>query len=36
MPKVILSGNVIAKAMGKYRPGLACGTVIFMAAGTAI
>ena len=29
-------GNVIASAIGKYRPGLAFGTVIFIAAGTAI
>lgn len=33
---VILIGNVIANAMGKKRPGLALGTEIFIAAGTAI
>ena len=33
---VILTGNVIANAMGKNNPGFAFGTVIFIAAGTAI
>ena len=33
---VILTGNVMANAMGKNKPGLAFGTVIFIAAGTAI
>ena len=36
IPKVILKGNVTAKAMGKKIPGLAFGTAIFMAAGTAM
>ena len=36
MPIVILTGKVIANAMGKYKPGFAVGTVIFMAAGTAM
>lgn len=33
---VILTGNVIANAIGKNNPGFAFGTVIFIAAGTAI
>jgi len=33
---VIFTGKVSAKAMGKYKLGLALGTFIFMAAGTAI
>jgi len=33
---VMFMGNVTANAMGKYKPGLALGTDIFMAAGTAI
>jgi hypothetical protein len=32
----MFTGNVMASAMGKNKPGLALGTVIFMAAGTAI
>ena len=36
MPRVILNGKVTAKAIGKNNPGLAFGTVIFIAAGTAI
>ena len=36
MPMVMLTGNVTASAIGKNNPGLAFGTVIFMAAGTAI
>jgi hypothetical protein len=36
IPKVILNGKVTAKAMGRYKPGLAFGAAIFMAAGTAI
>jgi hypothetical protein len=36
IPTVILTGNVIANAMGRYKPGFACGTAIFMAAGTAM
>ena len=36
MPKVILKGKVTANAMGIYSPGLACGTAIFIAAGTAM
>ena len=36
MPMVIFTGNVTAKAMGKNKPGLALGTVIFIAAGTAM
>jgi hypothetical protein len=36
MPRVMFSGKVIARAMGIYNPGLAFGTAIFMAAGTAI
>jgi hypothetical protein len=35
-PIVILMGKVIAKVIGKYNPGFAWGTDIFMAAGTAI
>ena len=33
---VMLTGKVTASAIGKNNPGLAFGTVIFMAAGTAI
>lgn len=33
---VILMGNVTARAMGKNNPGLAFGTDIFIAAGTAM
>jgi hypothetical protein len=33
---VIFTGKVKARAMGKYKLGLAWGTLIFMAAGTAI
>lgn len=36
IPKVMLKGKVIANAMGKYKPGFALGTAIFMVAGTAI
>ena len=36
IPKVMLKGNVTAKAMGKKIPGFAFGTAIFIAAGTAI
>jgi hypothetical protein len=36
MPMVMLMGKVTAKAMGKNNPGLAFGTEIFMAAGTAM
>lgn len=36
IPSVILNGNVIAKAIGMYKLGLALGAAIFMAAGTAI
>lgn len=36
MPIVMFTGNVMANAMGRYKPGLALGTDIFMAAGTAI
>lgn len=36
MPKVILKGKVMAKAMGKYKPGFAFGTDNRMAAGTAM
>lgn len=36
MPIVMLMGNVTARAIGRNNPGSACGTVIFMAAGTAI
>ena len=32
----MFNGKVTAKAMGRNRPGLALGTEIFMAAGTAI
>ena len=32
----MFTGKVTAKAMGKNNPGFAFGTVIFMAAGTAI
>lgn len=33
---VMLKGNVTASAMGRYKPGFALGTAIFIAAGTAI
>jgi hypothetical protein len=33
---VMFTGKVTAKAMGIYNPGFALGTVIFIAAGTAI
>ena len=33
---VMFTGKVTAKAIGRNNPGLAFGTVIFMAAGTAI
>ena len=33
---VMFIGNVIARAMGKNKPGFACGAAIFMAAGTAM
>jgi hypothetical protein len=36
IPRVILTGKVIAKVMGRNNPGFALGTVIFIAAGTAI
>ena len=36
IPKVILKGNVIAKAIGIYKLGFAFGAAIFIAAGTAI
>ena len=36
MPNVMLIGKVMASVMGKNKPGLALGTVIFIAAGTAI
>jgi hypothetical protein len=36
IPIVIFIGKVTASAMGKNRPKFAFGTVIFMAAGTAI
>jgi hypothetical protein len=36
MPRVILSGKVIARAIGIYKPGFALGTASFMAAGTAM
>jgi hypothetical protein len=36
MPIVIFIGKVTARAMGKKSPGLAFGTDIFMAAGTAM
>lgn len=36
IPKVILKGNVIANAMGRYKLGFALGTAIRIAAGTAI
>jgi hypothetical protein len=36
MPIVIFTGNVMANAMGKNKPGFALGTVFFIAAGTAI
>lgn len=36
MPMVMFTGKVTAKAIGKNKPGLAFGTEIFMAAGTAM
>lgn len=36
IPTVIFTGKVTAMAIGKYNPGLAFGTDIFNAAGTAI
>ena len=36
IPNVIFSGNVIARAIGIYNPGLALGAASFIAAGTAI
>ena len=36
IPRVMLKGNVTARAMGMYNPGLAFGTANRMAAGTAI
>ena len=36
IPKVILNGNVIAKAIGRYKLGFAFGTAIRIAAGTAM
>ncbi len=36
MPITILKGKVNAKAMEIYKPGLASGKVILIAAGTAI
>jgi hypothetical protein len=36
IPKVMLKGKVIAKAIGKKIPGFAFGTAIFIAAGTAM
>ena len=36
IPSVILKGKVMASAIGKYKLGLAFGTAILMAAGTAI
>ena len=36
MPKVMLKGKVIAKAIGMYKPGFALGAANFMAAGTAM
>jgi hypothetical protein len=33
---VILTGKVMAKAIGRNKPGFAFGTVTFIAAGTAI
>jgi hypothetical protein len=36
MPMVMFTGKVTARAMGRNSPGLALGTDIFMAAGTAI
>ena len=32
----MFTGKVTASAIGRYNPGFACGTVIFIAAGTAI
>lgn len=36
MPIVILNGNVIASAMGRYKLGFALGAAKRIAAGTAI
>jgi hypothetical protein len=36
IPTIILNGKVIAKAIDTYKLGLASGTVIRIAAGTAI
>jgi hypothetical protein len=36
IPMVMFMGKVTAKAIGKYRPGSAAGTAIFIAAGTAM
>lgn len=36
IPMVIFMGNVTASAIGKNNPGLAFGTDIFIAAGTAM
>jgi len=36
IPIVMLKGKVTAKAIGRYNDGFACGTAIFMAAGTAM
>ena len=36
MPNVMLNGKVTASAIGRNNPGLALGTAIFMAAGTAM
>ncbi len=33
---VMFIGKVMANAMGKYKPGFALGTAIFIAAGTAM
>lgn len=36
MPRVMLRGKVIARAMGTYKLGFALGAASFMAAGTAM
>lgn len=36
IPTVMFIGKVTASAMGRYNPGFALGTVIFIAAGTAM
>ena len=36
IPSVMLNGKVMARAIGKYKLGLALGAAILMAAGTAI